>query len=235
MYVYPHTWSFSSIHVLLLHINVLRQFLDRAPYDGSENARACSFAASRVTTPLFSNWMGIVWQLRKGHVGMNDLCISSLDLNTGKSRGYGFVTFASKAEAEKGIQEMNGVFLGNRHIRTNWATRKPGILLIHLLKVVFHSCSLAQCIVYQLVCQWLQTISKCKMRRHQNHWPPLCSPNPKPNMVIWGIFVEVAGVEFGSLQKFFNFLSWFEIVSLIGHFILFFCYRNHRYLFSACK
>ena len=54
------------------------------------------------------------------------ICIS--DLNTGKSKGYGFVTFASKAEAEKGINEMNGVFLGNRHIRTNWATRKPGIV-----------------------------------------------------------------------------------------------------------
>jgi len=53
-------------------------------------------------------------------------CRVVTDLNTGKSKGYGFVTFASKAEAEKGIQEMNGVFLGNRHIRTNWATRKPG-------------------------------------------------------------------------------------------------------------
>jgi hypothetical protein len=43
-------------------------------------------------------------------------------------KGYGFVSFANKVEAESAITQMNGQWLGTRKIRTNWATRKiqPG-------------------------------------------------------------------------------------------------------------
>jgi len=47
------------------------------------------------------------------------------DPQTLKSKGYGFVSFVKKAEAESAIAAMNGQWLGNRSIRTNWATRKP--------------------------------------------------------------------------------------------------------------
>ncbi|OXA43989.1 Nucleolysin TIA-1, partial [Folsomia candida] len=40
-------------------------------------------------------------------------------------KGYGFVSFVKKTEAESAITAMNGQWLGNRSIRTNWATRKP--------------------------------------------------------------------------------------------------------------
>lgn len=46
------------------------------------------------------------------------------DQNTGRSRGYGFVAFRSKQEAERALQEMNGEWLGNRAIRCNWANQK---------------------------------------------------------------------------------------------------------------
>ncbi|XP_014256009.1 nucleolysin TIA-1 isoform X2 [Cimex lectularius] len=49
------------------------------------------------------------------------------DLQTSKSKGYGFVSFVKKAEAESAIAAMNGQWLGSRSIRTNWATRKPPI------------------------------------------------------------------------------------------------------------
>ncbi|CAB3371651.1 Hypothetical predicted protein [Cloeon dipterum] len=47
------------------------------------------------------------------------------DPQTLKSKGYGFVSFVKKAEAESAITAMNGQWLGSRSIRTNWATRKP--------------------------------------------------------------------------------------------------------------
>ncbi|XP_068916750.1 cytotoxic granule associated RNA binding protein TIA1 isoform X3 [Tenebrio molitor] len=47
------------------------------------------------------------------------------DPQTLKSKGYGFVSFIKKAEAESAITAMNGQWLGSRSIRTNWATRKP--------------------------------------------------------------------------------------------------------------
>ncbi|KAK4872085.1 hypothetical protein RN001_016209 [Aquatica leii] len=47
------------------------------------------------------------------------------DPQTLKSKGYGFVSFIKKAEAESAIAAMNGQWLGSRSIRTNWATRKP--------------------------------------------------------------------------------------------------------------
>lgn len=47
------------------------------------------------------------------------------DSHTLKSKGYAFVSFVKKAEAENAIQAMNGQWLGSRSIRTNWSTRKP--------------------------------------------------------------------------------------------------------------
>ncbi|VDK64217.1 unnamed protein product [Onchocerca ochengi] len=46
------------------------------------------------------------------------------DPQTLKSRGYGFVSFSFKEDAEKAIEEMNGQMIGRRPIRTNWAVRK---------------------------------------------------------------------------------------------------------------
>ncbi|XP_063304726.1 cytotoxic granule associated RNA binding protein TIA1 isoform X1 [Pelobates fuscus] len=47
------------------------------------------------------------------------------DMTTGKSKGYGFVSFFNKWDAENAIAQMGGQWLGGRQIRTNWATRKP--------------------------------------------------------------------------------------------------------------
>ncbi|XP_072565057.1 cytotoxic granule associated RNA binding protein TIA1-like [Paramormyrops kingsleyae] len=49
------------------------------------------------------------------------------DPATGKSKGYGFVSFFNKWDAENAIQQMGGQWLGGRQIRTNWATRKPPV------------------------------------------------------------------------------------------------------------
>jgi len=46
------------------------------------------------------------------------------DHSTGRSRGYGFVAFLEKAEADRAISEMDGKWLGSRTIRCNWANQK---------------------------------------------------------------------------------------------------------------
>ncbi|KAG0840839.1 hypothetical protein G6F57_004885 [Rhizopus arrhizus] len=43
---------------------------------------------------------------------------------SGKSRGFGFVAFRDKTDAERAIATMNGEWLGTRPIRCNWATQK---------------------------------------------------------------------------------------------------------------
>lgn len=45
------------------------------------------------------------------------------DQRSGRSRGFGFVSFRYQHDAESAIVDMNGKWLGNRPIRCNWATK----------------------------------------------------------------------------------------------------------------
>src|SRR5687768_1905259 len=47
------------------------------------------------------------------------------DRETGRSRGFGFVTFADAAACKKAIEAMNGAMLDGRSIRVNEAENKP--------------------------------------------------------------------------------------------------------------
>ncbi|XP_070210914.1 nucleolysin TIAR-like [Littorina saxatilis] len=66
-------------------------------------------------------------QLREAFIPFGEIsdCKIIRDPTTQKSKGYGFVSFVNKQDAENAINNMNGQWLGNRPIRTNWATRKP--------------------------------------------------------------------------------------------------------------
>ncbi|KAK5103188.1 E3 ubiquitin-protein ligase pub1 [Lithohypha guttulata] len=46
------------------------------------------------------------------------------DMKTGRSRGYGFVAFRERSDAEKAVSSMDGEWLGSRAIRCNWANQK---------------------------------------------------------------------------------------------------------------
>lgn len=48
-----------------------------------------------------------------------------LDRETGRSRGFGFVTFDEAAEGDKAIEELDGKELDGRTIRVNEAENKP--------------------------------------------------------------------------------------------------------------
>lgn len=46
------------------------------------------------------------------------------DMKTGRSRGYGFVAFRERPDADKALNSMDGEWLGSRAIRCNWANQK---------------------------------------------------------------------------------------------------------------
>ncbi|CAL5871133.1 uncharacterized protein PFLUO_LOCUS5379 [Penicillium psychrofluorescens] len=46
------------------------------------------------------------------------------DMKTGRSRGYGFVAFRERQDADKALNSMDGEWLGSRAIRCNWANQK---------------------------------------------------------------------------------------------------------------
>ncbi|KAJ8758722.1 hypothetical protein K2173_000443 [Erythroxylum novogranatense] len=48
------------------------------------------------------------------------------DHKTGRSKGYGFVSFRNQQEAQSAINDLTGKWLGNRQIRCNWATKGSG-------------------------------------------------------------------------------------------------------------
>ncbi|KAI3789952.1 hypothetical protein L2E82_02759 [Cichorium intybus] len=48
------------------------------------------------------------------------------DQKTGRSRGFGFVSFRSQQEAQSAINDMSGKWLGSRQIRCNWAAKGAG-------------------------------------------------------------------------------------------------------------
>jgi RNA recognition motif-containing protein len=47
------------------------------------------------------------------------------DRETGQSRGFGFVTMGSAAEAAKAIAELNGALLDGRPLKVNEAEERP--------------------------------------------------------------------------------------------------------------
>ena len=47
------------------------------------------------------------------------------DRETGRSRGFGFVTFSDDASAKRAIETMNGQMLDGRALRVNEAENKP--------------------------------------------------------------------------------------------------------------
>ncbi|XP_065849845.1 RNA-binding protein 208-like isoform X1 [Euphorbia lathyris] len=48
------------------------------------------------------------------------------DHKTGRSKGYGFVSFRNQQDAQGAINDLTGKWLGNRQIRCNWATKGSG-------------------------------------------------------------------------------------------------------------
>ncbi|KAF2313575.1 hypothetical protein GH714_011811 [Hevea brasiliensis] len=48
------------------------------------------------------------------------------DHKSGRTKGYGFVSFRNQQDAQSAINDLTGKWLGNRQIRCNWATKGSG-------------------------------------------------------------------------------------------------------------
>lgn len=46
------------------------------------------------------------------------------DHATGRSKGYGFLSFRNRSDAEAAIQELDNSFMGVRRVRAGWARHK---------------------------------------------------------------------------------------------------------------
>lgn len=68
-------------------------------------------------------------QLRSAFAPFGEIseCKVIRDPHTQLSKGYGFVCFVRREEAEIAIASMNGQWLGGRPIRTNWASGKGSV------------------------------------------------------------------------------------------------------------
>ncbi|KAF1806473.1 hypothetical protein V8B55DRAFT_1347260 [Mucor lusitanicus] len=72
--------------------------------------------APEITDDLLSQAFSVFGTLVNAHV--------MRDTMSGNSRGFGFVAYREKSEADQAIASMNGELLGSRNIRVNWATQK---------------------------------------------------------------------------------------------------------------
>ncbi len=59
-----------------------------------------------------------------GQVGQINDAVVITDRNTGRSRGFGFVEYASDEDARKAIQQFNGYDLDGRKLTVNEARAK---------------------------------------------------------------------------------------------------------------
>ena len=64
----------------------------------------------------------------RGHFaafGNIEECRIITDRETGRSRGFGFITFTEKEDAMKAIEEMNGLQVDGRDLKVNEANERP--------------------------------------------------------------------------------------------------------------
>jgi cold-inducible RNA-binding protein len=53
------------------------------------------------------------------------------DRNTGRSRGFGFVTFTEEKAAQDAVAEMDGTMLDSRNIKVNEAQEGKQLLIVN--------------------------------------------------------------------------------------------------------
>ena len=65
--------------------------------------------------------------LREGFARFGEITEAKVitDRDTGRSRGFGFVTYTEEAAAQKAIAELNGTEFDGRNIKVNEAEEKP--------------------------------------------------------------------------------------------------------------
>lgn len=97
------------------------------------------------------------------------------DMTTGRSRGYGFVSFRERADAEQALASMDGEWLGSRAIRCNWASQKQAGFANHSKPaIVFHPVGMVDSTGFDMIAhqtpEWQTTV-------YIGNLAPATSPN----------------------------------------------------------
>lgn len=109
----------SSIENSMLRINYAYQ---SSTFNASQNPEDPTYnifvgdLSPEVDDEALHRFFSVFESLKQAHV--------MWDMQTSRSRGYGFVTFNNSADAETALQTMNGKILNGRAIRCNWASHK---------------------------------------------------------------------------------------------------------------
>uniref|UniRef100_A0A453GAK6 RRM domain-containing protein n=1 Tax=Aegilops tauschii subsp. strangulata TaxID=200361 RepID=A0A453GAK6_AEGTS len=87
--------------------------------------------ASLLMAPSFSS-VGLAWATDDHSLKEAFQCFGEVvearvitDRETGRSRGFGFVSFASGEDAKSAAENMDGKELAGRNVRVNFANERP--------------------------------------------------------------------------------------------------------------
>lgn len=109
----------SSIENSVLRINYAYQ---SSTFNATQNPEDPTYSifvgdlSPEVDDEALHRFFSVFESLKQAHV--------MWDMQTSRSRGYGFVTFNNASDAEMALQNMNGKILNGRAIRCNWASHK---------------------------------------------------------------------------------------------------------------
>lgn len=110
--------------------NILKQTVSKhANFDSSAHCPSMYQAIRCMSSKLFIGGLSYGtddMSLREAFAGYGEIIEARviMDRETGRSRGFGFVSFASSDEASNAIQSMDGQDLHGRRIRVNYAVEK---------------------------------------------------------------------------------------------------------------
>lgn len=115
----------------------LLQSFSRAAIPHGAGASTFSYIVSRSMSRLFVGGLSFRTEedgLRTAFAAHGEVIDARIitDRETGRSRGFGFVTYLSEADAETAIGKMDGQFLDGRVIRVNKASPRPAPPKINL-------------------------------------------------------------------------------------------------------
>ncbi|KAF8012872.1 hypothetical protein BT93_I0898 [Corymbia citriodora subsp. variegata] len=110
--------------------NILKQTVSKhANFDSSAHCPSMHQAIRCMSSKLFIGGLSYGtddMSLKEAFAGYGEIIEARviMDRETGRSRGFGFVSFASSDEASNAIQGMDGQDLHGRRIRVNYAVEK---------------------------------------------------------------------------------------------------------------
>ncbi|KAH9626205.1 hypothetical protein KSS87_000084 [Heliosperma pusillum] len=116
--------SCRSVYVGNIHPQVTEALLQEV-FAGSGPVEGCKLVRKEKSS------YGFVHYYDRRYASMSILTLNGRHLDakvmwdqkTGRSRGFGFVSFRNQQDAQSAINELTGKWLGSRQIRCNWATK----------------------------------------------------------------------------------------------------------------